>query len=140
MSGKYPQETAGTTLLEEHAVDEQRRVFMRWRMNRLEIGELTSGDLTEGIYGVHAHLHCIHLDAAAQQYCAERLEAECHMTGEEAVRAFLVSYFENSNNTLADLMDDFDYWGVKYGYLNVQDGGHIRYRPAYQACFVGYAG
>jgi hypothetical protein len=37
-------------------------------------------------------------------------------------------------------MDDFDYWGVKYGYLNVQDGGHIRCRPAYQVCSVGYAG
>ncbi len=140
MMAAYNQESAGTTLLEEHVDDEQRRVFMRNRMNRLEIGELTSGDLTEGIYGTRTHLHCIHLDDVAQQSCLTRIKASSHIDHEGALRAFFADYFDDVSHTLADLMDDLDYWGVQYGYLNVQDGGHIRYRPAFQARCVGYAG
>ena len=130
MTNGYPQETAGTTLLEDRTLDEQRRVFMRERMDRLEIGELTSGDLTEGIYGIRTHLHYIHLDDAAQTSCADRLRTGSHPDREAVLGAFLASYFEDSGRTLADLMDDLDGWGVAYGYLNVQGDGHIRYRPA----------
>lgn len=138
MTGSYPQETVGITLFEDYAIDERRRVFMRHHMNRLEVGEFTRGNLTEGIYGEQTHFHCLHLDDEAQRLCAARLALEVSDGDEGALGAFLHNYFDASR-TLADLMDELDRLGVAYGYLNVRDGGHIRYRPPSRMPLMGYA-
>lgn len=153
----YVQESLGTTLLEVQQGNEYRRVFVCEHGKDVEIGELTYGDLTYEVYGLPAHYHCVRLGPdearrAASAFC-QRVRAEegeslgfCQQVSAVGGEALVVCqqiietkgldlfdmlehYFADKMRFLADLLDDFDAWGVKYGYMDTGSDGRVTYRP-----------
>ena len=128
MNTTYPHETMGKTLLLCDEGDERRRVYARRRNQLLEVGEFSWGTSTLVGYGAPAHVHCVHLERHGQQGCAASLTRLGY--GERKVEELLEQYFAKEKGLLTDFMDDLDAWGVPYGYLNVDVGSHVSYRPA----------
>lgn len=108
---RYPQETMGTTLVSVNEGDEWRRVFVRAQRAWLEVGEFTKGLLTRAVYDAPVHYHCVQLCDMGQKTLAEE-------------------FFAHDDRQLGDFMDALDEKNVPYGYLDVQAGHRITYRPA----------
>lgn len=115
MERTYPQETLGTTLVEQDLGSEWRRVYLVERERRTEVGELSKGDITQATYGAPVHLHCVHLY-------------------EPAAVEFARAFFAQGDLYLADLMDALDERDLPYGYLNNEPGKFVSYRPARAKC------
>ena len=125
----YPQESAGVTLLSCEHGGERRRVFVRRRGTRLEVGEFTRGQLTSELYDAPAHHHCIQLGASASGLLAQTLSELQGMPKEQGIADLLRSYFVHDEKFLSDLMDLLDSRSVPYGYLNSMMGKYVAYRP-----------
>lgn len=108
---EYPQETLGTTLLNDIVEGEYRRVYAVTRKGFLEVGEFTKGPLTEALYNAQVHLHTIQI---------------YHESAIKELKAF----FAGGCPYLADYMDDLDARGIPYGYMNSMVGKYVSYRPA----------
>ncbi len=108
---EYPQETLGTTLLNDVVEGEYRRVYAVARKGFLEVGEFTKGPLTEALYNAQVHLHTIQI------------------YHESAIKELKV-FFAGGCPYLADYMDDLDARGIPYGYMNSMVGKYVSYRPA----------
>ena len=128
----YPQESAGVTLLSCEHGGERRRVFVRRRGTRLEVGEFTRGPLTYELYDAPAHHHCIQLGAPASRLLAQRLSERQGVPREQGIADLLRAYFVRDERFLADLMDLLDSQSVPYGYLNSMMGKYVAYRPEHR--------
>ena len=125
----YPQESAGVTLLSCEHGGERRRVFVRRRGTRLEVGEFTRGPLTCELYDAPVHHHCIQLGASASRLLAQRLSERQRIPKEQGIADLLRAYFAQDEKFLTDLMDLLDSQSVPYGYLNSMMGKCVAYRP-----------
>ncbi len=111
MTTTYPQETLGTTLLDTTSNGERRRVYLRLMGPLVEVGEFTSGPLTQELYHAPAHIHSIHLR-------------------NEGTLDEPQAFFLEDEPFLADYMDHLDDLNVPYGYMNTMMGRYVSYRPA----------
>ena len=128
----YPQESVGVTLLSCEHGGERRRVFVRRRGTRLEVGEFTRGPLTCELYDAPAHHHCIQLGASASGALAQTLSELQGIPKEQGIADLLRAYFAHGEKFLADLMDLLDGESVPYGYLNSMMGKYVAYRPEHR--------
>ena len=97
----YPQESAGVTLLSCEHGGERRRVFVRRRGTRLEVGEFTRGPLTRELYGAPAHHHCVQLGASASGSLAQVLSERLGIPREQGIADLLRAYFAQDEKFLA---------------------------------------
>ena len=117
-----------TTLFDTEQFGESRRVFCRANGGGLEVGESTSGPLTNEVYGSRTHYHAVRLSATATEEGARHLVA-CEDDAQDAeLESLLVAYFAADERFLSDLMDDLDDWGVSYGYISGCARGVASYR------------
>lgn len=128
----YPQESAGVTLLSCGHGGERRRVFVRRRGTRLEVGEFTRGPLTRELYDAPAHHHCIQLGASASGALVQVLSELQDIPKEQGIADLLRAFFARDERFLADLMDLLDGESVPYGYLNSMMGKYVSYRPEHR--------
>lgn len=110
MNRVYPQETIGTTLLQQSEFSERRRVFVNRRNNYIEVGEFTKGPHTQEFYGAPCHYHAVHVFV------------------EDAVE-LARKFFTRDDACLADYMDILEAQKISYGYLSNEPGKLVAYRP-----------